>query len=138
MVLKDRAEASAGCCWGRQLEKRKGRRRPGLRSRVPGVHGPGGPPLAPILPHVLCPSQLKDSLTLHLSSGDNITGRDAGHVDQVDRTVSLNMETRWKDSINPINLTSTNIRPRHHLGQIKPWARPLPLLAQPHPWVLLV
>lgn len=43
------------------MEKRKGRRRPGLGSRGCGVHEPGGPPVTPTLPPVLCPSQLKDS-----------------------------------------------------------------------------
>lgn len=72
-------------------------------------------------------------LTLHLSSCDNITGRDAGHVDQVDRTVSLHMETRWKDSINPTNLTSTSItpaspRPNQTLGLAPPPASLSPTL----------
>lgn len=49
-------------------------------------------------------------LTLHLSSCNNVAGRDAGHVDQVDWTVSLNTKTCWEgESINPITLTSTNI-----------------------------
>lgn len=41
-------------------------------------------------------------LTLHLSSCNDVSGRDAGHIDQVDGTVSLNTET-WREgeSITP-------------------------------------
>lgn len=51
-------------------------------------------------------------LTLHLSSCDNLTGRDAGHVDQVDRAVGLNKETqREGERINAMNLPSTSTAP---------------------------
>lgn len=76
-------------------------------------------------------------LTLHLSSCDNITGRNAGHVDQVDRTVSLNVETWWKGSINHTNLTSTNITPDITPAKPNPGPSPSPCIAQPHPWVLV-
>lgn len=47
-------------------------------------------------------------LTLHLSSCDNIAGRDAGHVDQVDRAVSLKENPVGRECINPRNRLGTS------------------------------
>lgn len=55
--------------------------------------GAGGARHSPIPP---CGPVQARGLTLHLSSCDNITSRDAGHVDQVDRTMSLNIREEWE------------------------------------------
>lgn len=73
-----------------------------------GLAGPGG-----LQSHHTCAlAILAPGLTLHLSSCDNVTGRDAGHVDQVDRAVSLNKETRREgEHIKPTHLPRTSTAP---------------------------
>lgn len=71
-------------------------------------------------------------LTLHLSSCNNVTGRDAGHVDQVDGTVSLRTgNTVGRREHQPHNLTRTKVT-----GPAQSWPqrRPLHHLALPSGW----
>lgn len=104
----------------------KGRLTAGPQEPGPGGQGASGP--LELQPHHTAPSIPAHGFTLHLSSCNNVTGRDAGHVDQIDGTVSLNTEV-WQqgESISPLNPICANITP----AKSSPAPAPLPVSLGP-------